>query len=341
MILNKYNEIMSKVTVDPEMKSRIMSAVSQAIKDQAENPSDTDDSNGEGTSKVTDLTNVFVNASKDTETSKNAEEKGAEEKPVRRKAKVIPVAVISSIAAAVLVLIGAVWFISHYLDGAKAASTTVAEHNSKANDVASEIDSVLGGDKAPTEANADTQPGADVSEETTTSAADNKNLSQGGNKNYATITNDNRVIDSTKLPGEKEDVDYSQGIGNERIDKISRKLPFDLKSTGSGTYTDGSLKEVFIGENDEKVIVVTTYEGTDVLKKVFPNNKSVAVAGQTPGGISVELYYVAFGNVPKLGKGETTTSVNAAVFMKNGYKYLIVYSEIVAPEVIYDLVDVI
>ena len=34
MILVKYNEIMNNVTVDPEMKTRIMSAVSAAIKEQ-------------------------------------------------------------------------------------------------------------------------------------------------------------------------------------------------------------------------------------------------------------------------------------------------------------------
>ena len=44
MILNKYNKIMSRVTVDPEMKSRVMSAVSNAIK---ENP--------DGAAVVTDI----------------------------------------------------------------------------------------------------------------------------------------------------------------------------------------------------------------------------------------------------------------------------------------------
>ena len=330
MILNKYNEIMSKVTVDPEMKSRIMSAVSQAIKDQAENPANTD-SNGDGPFTVTDLTNIK-------ETKTEIKETRTEERP-KRRFKVIPIAIISSIAAAVLVLLGVVWFFATYLGAAKSASETVRSHNGKAEDVSMEIDAVLGGENyAPTEANSDSspEPGADVTEGTTTSAADN------GNKNYAVGTNSStKTIDGTKLPGETEDVDYVSGIGNARIDKISKKLPFDLKSTGSGTYSDGSLKEVFMGEGGEKVIVVTTFEGTDVLKKVFPSNKSVAVSGTTPGGIAVELYYVEFGNVPKLGKGETTTNVNAAVFMKNGYKYLIVYSDIVAPEVIYDLVDVI
>ena len=328
--MNKYNEIMSKVTVDPEMKSRIMSAVSQAIKDQAENPANTD-SNGDGPFTVTDLTNI-------NETKTEIKETRTEERP-KRRFKVIPIAVISSIAAAVLVLLGVVWFFATYLGAAKSASETVRSHNGKAEDVSMEIDAVLGGENyAPTEANSDSspEPGADVTEGTTTAAEDN------GNKNYSVgVNSSTKTIDGTKLPGETEDVDYVSGIGNARIDKISKKLPFDLKSTGSGTYSDGSLKEVFMGEGGEKVIVVTTFEGTDVLKKVFPSNKSVAVSGTTPGGIAVELYYVEFGNVPKLGKGETTTNVNAAVFMKNGYKYLIVYSDIVAPEVIYDLVDVI
>ena len=47
---------MSNVTVDPEMKSRIMSAVSQAIKDQSAAPDDTDGDKA----NVTDLTNKFV-----------------------------------------------------------------------------------------------------------------------------------------------------------------------------------------------------------------------------------------------------------------------------------------
>ena len=324
--MNKYNEIMSNVTVDPEMKSRIMSAVSQAIKDQSAAPDDTDGDKA----NVTDLTNKFVDTRED-----------REEKTVRKKARVIPIAVISSIAAALLVLIGVVWFFSRYLGAAKSASSTIAAHNSKVEDVSMEIDSVIGGGNNYAENTAANDEAPEVAAETTT-AGGNQNISLGGDRNYS-ISNVDKTknITGTKLPGENEEVDYSEGIGNDRIDGISRKLPFELKGTGSGTYTDGSLKEVFMGENDEKVIVVTTYESTDVLKKVFPSNKSVSVAGTTPGGIAVELYYVPFGNVPKLEKGETTTNVNAAVFMKNGYKYLIVYSDVYAPEVIYDLVDVI
>ena len=209
-----------------------------------------------------------------------------------------------------------------------------------------QIDSVIGKDnevyEATTTANAASETAGDA-EGPGQGGSDNRNASVNKDKNfYVTSGTNNLNFDSaTKLPGEKEDVDYSQGIGNERIDTISRKLPFDLESTGSGSYADGSKKEVFFGENGEKIVIVTTYEDTDVMKKVFPSNKSAAVTGQTPGGIDVELYYVPFGDVPKLGKGESTDKINAAVFKKNGYKYLIVYSDIIAPEVLYGLVDVV
>ena len=318
--MNKYNEIMSNVTVDPEMKSRIMDAVSKAIKDQ------------DGGAEVTDLTEIKSETIPETDF-----EPDTPEEPVRKKARRIPIALITSIAAGLLVVFGVIFFVATYLGRSKTAAESVVAHNAEAVQIDNAINDVIGEDvyEATTVAleNEDTRSGDSKFKDDLSLSSDNKN--------YAIATgNKNITADVTKLPGENEDVDYSQGIGNERIDKISRKLPFDLESTGSGTYTDGSIKEVFFGEDGEKVIIVTTYEDTDVMKKVFPSNKSVAVAGTTPGGISVELYYVPFGNVPKLGKNETTDKINAAVFKKNGYKYLVVFSDIVAPEVIYGLIDV-
>ena len=321
--MNKYNEIMSNVTVDPEMKSRIMSAVSKAIREQ------------DGGAAVTDLTEIKTDTIPETDI-----EPDTPEEPVRKKARKIPIAIISSIAAGLLVIMGVVFFFIRYMGVSKSAAETVKAHNEQADQVNSAIDNALGGDGGVVYEATEAMDTEDAGSE----ELENKDdlSTSGDNKNYAIASRDKNVTSgTTKLPGETEDVDYSQGIGNERIDKISRKLPFDLESTGSGKYTDGSLKEVFFGEGGEKVIVVTTYEDTDVMKKVFPSNKSAAVAGTTPGGISVELYYVPFGNVPKLGKGETTDKINAAVFKKNGYKYLVVFSDIVAPEVLYDLIDVV
>ena len=305
------------------MKSRIMSAVSKAIREQ------------DGGAAVTDLTEIKTDTIPETDF-----EPDTPEEPVRKKARKIPIAIISSIAAGLLVIMGVVFFFIRYMGVSKSAAETVKAHNEQADQVNSAIDNALGGDGGVVYEATEAMDTEDAGSE----ELENKDdlSTSGDNKNYAIASRDKNVTSgTTKLPGETEDVDYSQGIGNERIDKISRKLPFDLESTGSGKYTDGSLKEVFFGEGGEKVIVVTTYEDTDVMKKVFPSNKSAAVAGTTPGGISVELYYVPFGNVPKLGKGETTDKINAAVFKKNGYKYLVVFSDIVAPEVLYDLIDVV
>lgn len=330
MILNKYNEIMSNVTVDPEMKSRIMSAVSKAIKDQ------------DGGAAVTDLTDI---RSEDIPETDNEPDDSGE--PVRKKARRIPVALITSIAAGLIVVIGAVLFLGAYLTKAKAAETQVKEHNSEVAKVNDQIDSAIranGGDvyEATTTVADLNGAAADTEAETPEDKDRGNNPALSiDNKNYAVSSGTyNLNPDTTRLPGDKEDVDYSQGIGNERIDKISRKIPFDLESTGSGKYADGSTKEVFFGEGGEKLIIVTASEEADVLKKVFPSNKSVAVAGTTPGGLAAELYYVPFGNVPKLGKNETTDKVNAAVFKKNGFKYLIVFSDTVTPDVLYGLIDV-
>ena len=324
---------MSNVTVDPEMKSRIMSAVSKAIKEQ------------NGGAEVTDLTEIEPEERPETDN-----EPDNTVQPVKKKARRIPIALITSLAASLLVILGVVFFFISYLGTARSASDTVKAHNDEVAYINNEINSLVGGGdyyEATTAADDASDTVVQEPQATTTLGLDtgDQNATLNKDKNYAISsgsgTSSIKVENTTKLPGENEDVDYSQGIGNERIDTISRKLPFDLESTGSGSYTDGSRKEVFFGENGEKVIIVTTYEDTDVMKKVFPSNKSAAVAGTTPGGISVELYYVPFGNVPKLGKGETTDKINAAVFKKNGYKYLIVYSETIAPEVLYGLIDVV
>ena len=215
--MNKYNEIMSNVTVDPEMKSRIMSAVSKAIKDQ------------DGGAAVTDLTDI---RSEDIPETDNEPDDSGE--PVRKKARRIPVALITSIAAGLIVVIGAVLFINAYLTKAKAAGTQVKEHNSEVAMVNDQIDSAIGangGDVYEATTTVADGAAADTEAETPEDKTPGKNPALNiDNKNYAVSSGTYNLNpnSTTRLPGEKEDVGYSQGIGNERIDKISRKIPFDL-----------------------------------------------------------------------------------------------------------------
>ena len=95
---------MSNVTVDPEMKVRIMAAVSAAIREHPEQ---------------TVVTDIF-----DEE----------DEPPVRRKARKTPIIVISSIAAGILVLAG-VFFVMRGLGSEKMASTEGFRYDSASKNV--------------------------------------------------------------------------------------------------------------------------------------------------------------------------------------------------------------
>jgi len=84
MILNKYNEIMENITVDPALKRRIMGAVSASIRDQAE-----------GKARVTSISS----------------DSGKSVSPVRgRKYNLGKIAMFTSVAA-VLIIVGSIVFL--------------------------------------------------------------------------------------------------------------------------------------------------------------------------------------------------------------------------------------
>jgi len=159
MILIKYNEIMSNATVDPEMKSRIMSAVSAAIKEQP------------GGAVVTSL--------KD-------KQEARPEQSAKKKARKSVIPLISSLVAGIIVIAAGALFINSYLDRSKAASDTVQAHNSKVEAVNYEIDAVLGNDNSPQAAAETTANGEDAEFYT----KDNNNYVTSGKKDLD-LDNDN------------------------------------------------------------------------------------------------------------------------------------------------------
>ena len=328
--MNKYNEIMSNVTVDPEMKSRIMSAVSAAIKEQSDS------------AVVTDIP-------KDKKTGHESANKNgvrkAEVKPVetRKKAKKTPIALISSIAAGVLIIAGAL-FVMKYLNSAEAASTKIDEHSAQVDSVA--LDTIANENYEETVASLNN---GGVEAENTEPATDG--FLSGSSYNYAATTDDERDINnktvdidittrSTEDAVEGDDTDESEVMGDARLDRISRALPFDLKGSGSGVFSDTITEEVFFGVNGEKVIVCSAPEGTDdLIKQVFHQTPATGLDGTSPFGVPAKLYRVTFGNVTELTGDEASSEVNAAVFVKNGKTYLIVFSDIQPAAVILKLVD--
>ena len=159
----KYNEIMSNATVDPEMKSRVMAAVSKAIREQP------------GGAVVTEL-------KKDIDI-----EEDDSPKPVRKKkAKRIPMPLIASIAAGVLVLLGlGALGISGYLGKAKSASNMVKTHNEDAVAYDTQIEAAIG---AEPEATGDSGDNREID---AVYSNDSSNKSGGGNS-LTINTNDNK-----------------------------------------------------------------------------------------------------------------------------------------------------
>lgn len=323
---------MNNVTVDPEMKNRIMGAVSAAIKEQS------------GSAVVTDIPKDKIR--NENPGNKNQVRK-AEVKPAqtRKKAKKTPIAIISSIAAGVLVIAGAVFVVNYFHLGQNFVTSentmkSVDTHSAALNTEAVEEvyeETVAGFDNA----------GA---AETTEGATDGiLSINTGSSNNYTadiapgTDNRDaeNKTIDitvSTTLP--EEESDESEVMGDARLDRIAKALPFDIKGSGSGVFSDSISEEVFFGVNGEKVLLCSAPEGTDdLIKQVFHQTPAEGVAATSPSGIHVTLYRVTFANVKDLTGEEVSADVNAAVFVKGGKTYLLVFSDAQPADVILGVVD--
>ncbi|MCR5327441.1 MAG: hypothetical protein K6E12_01100 [Saccharofermentans sp.] len=379
--MNKYNEIMSNVTVDPEMKSRIMSAVSAAIKEQAEGSAivtelhkpesadmksgsgkDTDSVKDSGSGKhakhiKSDSRPAVRSADKIHADSKHADSdkagsgsKSAQDKP-RRKANRTPIVVFSSIAAAVLVLAGVAFIFSRM--GSSLASGPAATSQAKSDAVAEEtvendVDNFLGfHGLTGGEADSVVAEGTEAEEEEDLEGADGPQ--------YNTSVKDGLEDDSvsgTEAGEEPRDGgaaetaaaettagDYDEGIGDERIDRISRALPFDLKGNGSGVFADNITTEIFFGEGGEKVLLLTAPADVDLLAAYAPSVKTAGETITSPAGTSVTFYHIEFGNVANLESDEIPAEVNAAYFIRDGKTYLLVFSDIQTTGVMLGVVD--
>ena len=319
----KYNEIMNNVSVDPEMKSRIMSAVSASIKEQS------------------------AKQGKKTEPVRISEiPHGEIEAPVKKKAKKTPIVIISSIAAGILVIAGVLFVFSRMnLKGTYSAEATMA--NAASADRSKLYEAVAAGEMDYAE---ETEAAYENKSEETTNAVqsitgeyENDELEPGGNKNYTLNPNTALDSDGTAFSYRSE----SERMGDERLETIAGTLPFELKGTGSGEFSDTITEELFFGNGGEKVVVFTAPEGTDLVNEVFHEIYDIfhqkqyeGFDGTTPGGLPVKFYRVPFGNVTELADGETSSDVNAAVFNKNGNTYLIVFSDIQPAEVIGAVIDI-
>ena len=352
---------MNSVTVDPEMKKRIMNSVSAAIKEQGRTGSAGSRQSGSAGSVSSRQTGSTGSANISRQTGSTGQARRPEvrrvpesarvtdipkkdsgeqyEAPVRKKAKKTPVIVISTIAAALVIIMG-VLFVFRYINSANKSATGIAMHNESV-DLFSKTAAETQADgyfyaEATVAADEEAAEAEDRNKSdmyATTGISDEINIDSNA-KN--TLTGDYSVsLETTRAAGG----DDSEGMGDARIDTISKALPFDLKGSGSGMFSDTISEEVFTGNGGEKVVLYTAPEGTDIYKDVTRADLEPVSEGTTPDGYVIRYCRLSFGNVADLAEGETSTDVNAAVFTKNGSVYLIVFSDIQPAEVIGRVAD--
>lgn len=312
---------MNSVTVDPEMKKRIMNSVSAAIREQG---------NSTGSISRPEVRKAPESARVTGIPKEPSVEKT--EAPVRKKAKKTPVIVISSIAAAILILMG-VLFVTRYMGAATKSASEVQVHNEWLNKAAAET--VAGGVQ---DNYAESPAAAGEMEDTEDEHYKNDIIFNADDTDDSrrTLTAETTFVSEATTAAS---VDGSEGMGDARIDAIAKSLPFDLKGTGSGQFAENIIEEVFTGNGGEKVLLYTAPEGTDIFKAVTRENIVILSEGTTPEGYAIKYCRFGFVNVANLEEGETSADVNAAVFTKNGSTYLIVFSDIQPEEVIGRVAD--
>ena len=313
---------MNSVTVDPEMKKRIMNSVSAAIKEQGSSTGPARRSEVRRTPESARVTDIPREQTRE-----------QEEAPVRRKAKKTPVIVISSIAAVILILMGVLFVYRYiYMSAASKSTTDIQTHNEAITNLfnKSGAETTTAGFYA-----ADTVAAGEESE----AAYEDDDSSYKSDLNLDSerhFTSDvSLTLETTTAPS----VDGSEGMGDVRIDAISKALPFELKGSGTGMFDENIIEEVFTGNGGEKVVLYSAQEGTDIYKAVTRSDVTILSEGTTPEGYAIKYCRLGFINVADPEEGETSAEVNAAIFTKNGSTYLIVFSDFQPEDVIGRVAD--
>lgn len=288
--MNKYNEIMSHVRVDDEMHRRVMSAVSKAL-DEKENKG--------------------AEAASPAHVSKI--ERTEDSAPVRRKAKVSSIRIISIAACVFLVAGGAVMFAKSFFSrSAKTENTQMAAATSVAGDAVYEIDAALGGGAQGVNSNKKTTARIE--------AGGNQSETEAAAKEETTVEDekDNAVGATTRVQSVAPENKAATG-------DYRNLMPFKVKTAGSSTYGENNITaKVYTGENGEKAVVFSAKEGTDLVKAYYPNFKGIPALLQTEGG---QVFYGIDTSVGAKQQVGTTGPYDAVTWTKNGTAYMLAFSK--------------
>ena len=297
--MNKYNEIMSHVRVDDEMHRRVMSAVSKALDEQA--------------------------ASGNEETPAPVK---AETTPIRRRAKLSTIQILSIAAAAILVG-GAVYFAIKFVQGMPvkehskmmsaenvAQATTAAAETAVNREIEAAFDGVNAGNGNKNFIGA-------------TKTAGPEPAAEGPKEEESTASTEDEGLESTAASEEEDRNKYEYDPDAPTYYTKSKKsfkdyLPFKVKTVGTSTIGEEKIKAVvYTGEKGEKLVIYAAKEGTDIAKKVYPKFKGVPALLQTEGG---QQFYAIDTSVGKKKQVNTTGPYDAVMWNKDGNTYLMTFS---------------
>ena len=282
---------MSHIRVDDAMHRRIMDAVSGAIEQGTE---------------ITPLNNV--------------KEEDRVKTPIKRKAKVSVIKIISIAAAAILVVGGAVILSTRTMGTTKSMNEVAMETR------AMEVDSAMRLDGE--NRNLTNNKNASFS----AGSAGKKNIdgtvinrAADGKKQEETIEGNEESDIKTYAPGsapseaptEAEDDDVKKG-------DIKDSLPFKVKTVGSGSLKGNIAMTVYTGEKGEKMILFKAPEGTNIVKAYYPDFKGVPALLQTEAGQVFKAVDTSAGrNVVVKNAGP----FDAVTWTKDGSSYMIAFSK--------------
>lgn len=279
--MSKYNDFMSHIRVDGDTHRRVMDAVSKALDEQT-------DSNEVKAPVRAQIT------------------------PVRRKAKLSAIQILSIAAAAILV--SGVVYVAVKNGSGKFAMT----ENPMQVDNAAET--TVAGEAANEDQDIKTAAGNDRNSLTATK----KGVTAGAKQEETEAGAENDPVESEETLKENKDKNYF--AGHYKISKNIRNLvPFKIKTTETGVTGEESVKAlIFTGENGEKMTLYLTEEGTDIAKKVYPEFKGIPAQLQTGSGLKFCAIDTSAGTNEQVG---SNGPFDAVTWTKNGTAYMMVFGE--------------
>ena len=296
---------MSHIRVDDAMHRRIMDAVSGAIEQGTE---------------ITPLNNV--------------KEEDRVKTPIKRKAKVSVIRIISIAAAAILVVGGAVILSTRTMGTTKSMNEVAMETR------AMEVDSAMRLDgenrNLTNNKNASFSAGSAGKKKIDGTVI---NRAADGKKQEETIEGNEESDIKTYAPGsapseaptEAEDDDVKKG-------DIKDSLPFKVKTVGSGSLKGNIAMTVYTGEKGEKMILFKAPEGTNIVKAYYPDFKGVPALLQTEAGQVFKAVDTSAGrNVVVKNAGP----FDAVTWTKDGSSYMIAFSKKTDTHVFISLMEMI